>query len=141
MVAGQMIDILADHKKDMSINQIIHLQRLKTGELFAVSCEVGAILGNASPNLRNLLRAYAHGIGLAFQITDDVLDAESESSKKTKRMDKSTTKPTFVSAMGLSKAKEQASILCEQAISHLDVFGKRADLLRDVARHIVDRKH
>lgn len=142
MVGGQMIDILADQKdnSEMSINQIIHLQRLKTGELFAVSCEAGAILGNAAPNLRNLLRAYAHDIGLAFQITDDVLDAEAERSKKTVRIDKSSEKPTFVSAMGMEKAKEQARILCEQAIRHLDVFGKRADLLRDVAKHIITRK-
>lgn len=141
MVGGQMIDILADNKTEMSINQIIHLQRLKTGELFAVACEVGAILGNAAPNLRNLLRAYAHDIGLAFQITDDILDAEAESGSKVERIDKSSDKPTFVSAMGMDKAKEQARILCEQAVNHLDVFGKRADLLRDVARHIVTRKN
>lgn len=141
MVGGQMIDIMADNKKELSINQIIHLQRLKTGELFAVSCEVGAILGSAATNLRNRLRAYAHDIGLAFQITDDILDAESESGKKTVRIDKSSEKPTFVSAMGMEKAKEQSRILCQQAISHLDVFGKRADLLRDVANHIVNRKN
>ncbi len=141
MVGGQMIDILADNKKDMSINQIIHLQRLKTGELFAVSCEVGAILGNAAPNLRNKLRAYAHDIGLAFQITDDILDAESDADTASERNDKSSEKPTFVSAMGMEKAKEQSRLLCEQAISHLEVFGKRADLLREIAKHIVNRKH
>lgn len=138
MVGGQMIDLLSD-KREMSINEIIHLQRLKTGELFAVSCEAGAILGNAAPNLRNLLRAYAHDIGLVFQITDDLLDAESGDNDN--RINKSSEKATFVSAMGVEKARDQASILSEQAIRHLHVFGKKADLLRDLAKFIVGRTH
>jgi farnesyl diphosphate synthase len=139
MVGGQMMDLVSDNKK-MSINEIIHLQRLKTGELFAVSCESGAILGNAAAHLRNLLRAYAHDIGLAFQITDDLLDAESAGNDNSDRMDKSAGKPTFVSAMGKTKAREQARILSDQAIGYLQVFGKKADLLRDLARYIIERK-
>jgi farnesyl diphosphate synthase len=138
MVAGQMMDLASEGRK-MSINEIIHLQRLKTGELFAVSCEAGAILGNAAPNLRNLLRGYAHDIGLAFQITDDLLDAEAGDNDN-ERQDKSSGKATFVSAMGIVKAREQAKILAEQAIGHLHVFGKKAELLRDLARYIVERK-
>lgn len=139
MVGGQMIDLISD-KKELSINEIIHLQRLKTGALFAVSCESGAILGNAAPNLRNLLRGYAHDIGLAFQITDDLLDAESEKKKKTKRVNKAENKQTFITAMGIEKARDQAKILSEQAIGHLHVFGKKADSLRELARYIVERK-
>jgi len=138
MVGGQMMDLESD-KKQLSINEIIHLQRLKTGEMFAVSCESGAILGNAAPNLRNLLRAYAHDIGLTFQITDDLLDAESDQGGK--RQDKSSGKPTFVSAMGVEKAREQAKILAQQAVRHLNVFGKKADLLKDLAAYIVNRKN
>jgi farnesyl diphosphate synthase len=137
MVGGQMVDLSADHE-DMSINEIIRLQRLKTGEMFAVSCEVGAILGNAAPNLRSLLRAYAHDIGLAFQITDDLLDVVSNDNG---RMDKSAGKATFVSAIGKEKAKEQARILTQQAQTHLKAFGSKADLLREVAEFIVDRRH
>ena len=141
-----MIDLLADNKKNMSINEIIHLQRLKTGELFAVSCEGGAILGNAAANIRNLLRGYAHDIGLVFQITDDLLDAKAGNDNKKKgdkkkvRKDKSAGKSTFVSAMGADKAKEQAKILAEQSIRHLHAFGKKADLLRELAEYIVERK-
>lgn len=138
MVGGQMLDLMSE-EREMNINEIIHLQRLKTGELFAVSCEAGAILGNGAPNLRNLLRGYAHDIGLAFQITDDLLDAEAGDNDN-ERNDKSSGKATFVSAMGVEKAKEQAKILAEQAINHLHTFGKKADLLRDLARYIVDRK-
>jgi farnesyl diphosphate synthase len=140
MVGGQMIDLVSEDV-NMSINEIIHLQRLKTGELFAVSCEGGAILGNAATNLRNLVRGYAHDIGLAFQITDDLLDSEANDNGKNKRMDKSAGKATFVTAMGAQKAKEQAKILAEQAIRHLHVFGKKADLLRELAYYIVERKN
>ncbi len=144
MVGGQMIDMDSD-KREMSINEIINLQRLKTGELFAVSCEGGAILGNAADNLRNLLRGYAHDIGLVFQITDDLLDAETANDNKggkgkSKRVDKSSDKATFVSAMGVTKAREQAKILADQSVRHLHVFGKKADLLRDLAHYIVERK-
>ena len=142
MVGGQMVDLLSDNKVGMSINEIIHLQRLKTGELFAVSCEGGAVLGNAAPNLRNLLRGYAHDIGLAFQITDDLLDAKANDNKSKKpRVDKSSDKATFVSAMGAEKAREQAKILASQAEGHLHVFGKKAELLRELAHYIVERKN
>lgn len=139
MVGGQMVDLLSDGK-EMSINEIIHLQRLKTGALFAVSCEGGAILGNAASNLRNILRGYAHDIGLAFQITDDLLDANANDNNKGGRVDKSAGKATFVTAMGAEKAKDQAKILAEQATRHLSVFGKKADLLRDLASYIVTRR-
>jgi farnesyl diphosphate synthase len=140
MVGGQMVDLVSE-KEEMSINQIINLQRLKTSELFAVSCEGGAILGNASPNLRSLLKGYAHDIGLVFQITDDLLDARANDNKNNNtRIDKSSNKSTFVSALGPKKAREQAKILSAQAIRHLHVFGKKADLLRDLANYIVDRK-
>lgn len=140
MVGGQMVDMLSANRQ-MSINEIINLQRLKTGEMFAVSCEGGAILGNASMNLRSLLRGYAHDIGLAFQITDDLLDAASTGDKKSKRVNKSSNKATFVTAIGAEKAKEQARILAEQAIGHLHVFGKKAELLRDLANYVIERKN
>ncbi|MDB2414299.1 polyprenyl synthetase family protein [Rickettsiales bacterium] len=135
MVGGQMMDLDSEHE-NLSINQIIRLQRMKTGDLFAVSCEAGAILGNASGNLRSLLRGYAHDIGLVFQITDDLLDAKSDGD----RSDKAAGKATFISSLGISKAKEQIKILSEQAVRHLHVFGKKADLLRELADYIVSRK-
>lgn len=136
MVGGQMMDISSEHRK-MSINEIIHLQRLKTGELFAVSCEGGAILGNAADNLRTNLRGYAHDLGLVFQITDDLLDAEPNGG----RVDKSGDKATFVSAMGIEKAREQAKILADQAARHLTVFGKKADMLKELVYYILERKN
>jgi farnesyl diphosphate synthase len=139
MVAGQMMDMEAEkNHQTMDINEIIRLQNLKTGELFAVSCEAGAILGKASDQLRKALRAYARDIGLAFQITDDILDDDAENNDA--RLDKSFGKATFVSAMGLKKAKEHAQILADQAICHLKPFGSSADLLCQLAQFIVNRK-
>ncbi len=139
MVGGQIMDMISE-KTDLGINQIIHLQRLKTGELFATSCEAGAILGNAAPNLRNMLRGYAYDIGLVFQITDDLLDAEAENDKSKKRKQKTSGKPTFVSAMGEQKAREQAKILTEQSVRHLSAFGKKADILKEFAYYVLNRK-
>jgi farnesyl diphosphate synthase len=134
MVGGQMLDLSCDHSK-ISINQITRLLRMKTGALFVVSCEAGAILGKAPRNLRNAVKGYAHDLGLAFQIVDDLLDEEEDG-----RQNKAEGKATFVTAMGHKKAKEQADILANQAITHLSGFDKRADLLRDLAKFVVARK-
>jgi farnesyl diphosphate synthase len=138
MVGGQMMDLLSDNK-ELTINEITRLQRMKTGMLFAVSCEAGAILGKASQNLRVALRGYAHMLGLAFQITDDILDYKSVDNDNEKRENKSAHKPTYITSMGLEKASEQVAMLADQAISHLEPFTNKADLLRDLARYIVTR--
>jgi farnesyl diphosphate synthase len=140
MVGGQMIDLISE-ERELSLDQTTRLQRLKTGALFALSCESGAILGKAPQNLRNALKGYAKDIGLAFQIRDDLLDAKSSKEGGDKeRQDKSSEKATYVSALGYEKAKRQAEILCDQAVEHLEVFGKRAELLRELARFVVQRQ-
>jgi farnesyl diphosphate synthase len=141
MVGGQMLDIDSEHK-DLTIEEIIRLQRLKTGELFAVSCEVGAILGKAPRAMRNSLRHYAHDMGLAFQITDDLLDAEGTRDVvgKAVKKDGEKGKATLVSLMGIERAREQAQTLASQAIAHLDVFDKKADHLRILAEYVITRR-
>lgn len=141
MVGGQMMDLESENE-ELSIDQVIRLQRLKTGELFAISCEAGAILGKAPWQMRNALKAYAHDIGLAFQIRDDLLDAEGTRSEtgKTVRKDDIAGKATLVSIMGIERAKEQSRILAEQAIRHLDVFDEKARNLRKLAEYIVTRR-
>lgn len=142
MVGGQMMDLEAEHQQ-LTLEEIIRLQRLKTGELFAVSCEAGAILGKAPGMMRNLLRAYAHDMGLAFQITDDLLDVEGTRTTVGKgvRKDKIAGKATLVSVLGVDRAREHAQILIHQAISHLDVFDKKADNLRALAEFAISRKN
>ena len=140
MVGGQMLDLVAeDHDLDMP--EITRLQRMKTGELIAVSCESGGILGKAMPSARHALHAYAHDIGLAFQIADDLLDiegSEEEVGKKTGK-DEAAGKATFVSLLGVERARDQAELLSRQAMEHLEIFGKKSDLLKELADFIIRR--
>ncbi|MEC7303510.1 MAG: farnesyl diphosphate synthase, partial [Pseudomonadota bacterium] len=106
MVGGQMIDLQAENET-FDIGQITRLQRLKTGELIAYACEGGAILGQASNNAREALRGYAHDLGLAFQIADDLLDVEGsvEEVGKAVNKDEDAGKATFVSILGVERAR------------------------------------
>jgi farnesyl diphosphate synthase len=141
MVGGQMLDLDAENM-DLAVDEVIRLQRLKTGELFAISCEAGAILGKAPRVMRNVLRAYAHDLGLAFQITDDLLDVEGTRTDAGKKVDKDRLagKATLVSIMGVEQARDHAQILAKQAVAHLDVFDKKADNLRKLAEFVVSRR-
>lgn len=142
MVGGQMMDLDAEHQ-ELTVDEVIRLQRLKTGELFAVSCEAGGILGKAAEPMRARLQRYAHDMGLAFQITDDLLDVEgtrTETGKGVKK-DAAKGKATLIAALGVDRAREQAQTLSDQAISHLSVFDARADQLRALAKFVVTRKN
>ncbi|MCW5752098.1 MAG: polyprenyl synthetase family protein [Alphaproteobacteria bacterium] len=141
MVGGQAIDLAAEHQQ-LDIGQITRLQQLKTGALIAFSCEAGAILGKAASTPRHALKAYAHDLGLAFQIVDDILDAEGtvESVGKAVGKDAAAGKATFVSLLGLEKAKLQARMLADQAAKHLDIFDAKADVLRQLAHYVVTRR-
>ena len=141
MVGGQMID-LASENKDLDIGAITRLQRLKTGAIIAFSCEAGAILGHASKEQRHALIGYAHDLGLAFQIVDDLLDAEGDAAEtgKPTGADAAAGKATFVSILGLDRARQQARMLGDQANAHLDIFGHKADPLRWMTEFVISRK-
>ena len=141
MVAGQMMDLEAENKK-LSIGVITRIQRLKTGALIAFSCNAGAILGRAEKKHKFALQGYAHDIGLAYQIKDDLLDVTSTTKKIGKKVnkDKKSGKKNFVSILGKDRAKKQLEFLANQAIKYLETFDHKADLLREVARFIVERK-
>jgi len=141
MCGGQMLDLMAEHEA-LDIGAITRLQRLKTGELIAYSCSAGAILGKASQGARHALTAYAHDLGLAFQIADDLLDMEGDAATVGKDVGKDSDagKATFVSILGLVRARDQARMLADQAVAHLHSFGAAADNLRAVARFVVERR-
>ena len=141
MVGGQMIDLIAE-KQPLDIGAITRLQRMKTGALIAFSCEAGAILAKAAAEVRLALRGYAHDLGLAFQIADDLLDVEGSSAETGKpvRADAAAGKATFVSILGIERARAQAELLVNQAVAHLELFEERAELLRQVARFVVNRR-
>jgi farnesyl diphosphate synthase len=141
MIGGQMIDLLAEHQT-LDIGAITRLQRMKTGALIAFSCEAGAILAKAPHELRTALRGYAHDLGLAFQIADDLLDVEgsAEETGKPVGADVASGKATFVSILGAARARAQAELLIQQAMAHLDLFEQRAELLREAARFVITRR-
>jgi len=141
MVGGQMVDLRASEFA-MDVPAITRLQQMKTGRLIGFSCEAGAILGKAAGHQRLALRNYAHDLGLAFQIADDLLDVEGDAAEVGKKVGKDADagKATFVSLLGIERARSQADMLADQATRHLDVFDEKADLLRATARYVVDRR-
>lgn len=140
MAGGQMMDIAAE-TSDFDLAAVTRLQAMKTGALIAFSVEAGAIMGRLPPEGRNPLRGYARDIGLAFQIADDLLDVEGdeELAGKALHKDEAKGKATFLSLLGIERARAQAAMLVEQAIGHLHQFGAEADLLRAIARYAVER--
>ncbi len=142
MAGGQMMDLMAE-SETLDLASITRLQKLKTGALIGFCPEAGAIMGRIPPEGRTSLRGYAHALGLAFQIADDLLDVEGEEAKTGKRVGKDghAGKETFVSLLGVDRARQQAGLLVGQAIEHLQGFGEEADLLRAVARFVIERDH
>ena len=142
MAGGQMMDMVADEEGVVyDLQAITKLQQLKTGALLAAAVEMGAILGKVPPQARMHLRAYARDIGLAFQIADDLLDVEGDIEKagKALRKDNEQGKQTFVTLMGVDQARDQARALVDQAVLRLASYGSEADILRALARYIVER--
>ncbi|MCA0448597.1 MAG: polyprenyl synthetase family protein [Proteobacteria bacterium] len=141
MVGGQQIDLAAEGES-LDIGQITRLQRLKTGALIAFAAQSGAILGKAPAHVRHTLVAFAHDLGLAFQMADDLIDVEGSSVEvgKATGKDQARGKATFVSILGPERARAQAALLAEQAAKHLDLFDAKADNLRALARWTVARK-
>jgi farnesyl diphosphate synthase len=142
MAGGQMMDLVAETNA-FDLATITRLQQLKTGALIGFCVEAGAIMARVKEEGRNSLRGYARDLGLAFQIADDLLDVEgtAEVTGKAVGKDAAAGKGTFVSLMGVERAREQARMLVDQAKAHLSGFGTQADLLREIADFAIARSH
>ncbi|NCT40322.1 MAG: polyprenyl synthetase family protein [Alphaproteobacteria bacterium] len=143
MVGGQMLDLIAeDDDVEFDAGEISRLQRMKTGQLMAFACEAGAILGKASEPQRRALRNYAYDLGLAFQVTDDILDVEADpqDTGKDTGKDEAAGKATFVSTMGKEAAKSRAEMLAAQSKRHLKIFEGRAKMLEELADYVLERR-
>lgn len=142
MAGGQMMDLVAE-RASFDLATVTRLQQMKTGALISVSVEMGAILGRLPPEGRLGLRGYAHDLGLAFQIADDLLDAEGNEAVAGKKLrkDGDAGKETFLSLLGIDRAREQCRMLVDQAVQHLHAYGSEADVLRDIAAYVVERDH
>jgi farnesyl diphosphate synthase len=140
MVGGQMLDIEAENRI-LNKTDIIRMQRMKTGALIEFSCEAGAISANVTDERRDRLKTYAQNIGLAFQVVDDLLDLKGDSKTlgKTAGKDAQAGKATLVSLLGEQGAREFADQLIQDAINALDIFDKKADVLRSLAIFVISR--
>ncbi|MEI9930046.1 MAG: polyprenyl synthetase family protein [Rhizomicrobium sp.] len=140
MIGGQMIDMRAA-ESSFGADEIMLLQRLKTGQLFEFSCEAGPILGEASDADRKRLRDYAHDMGLVFQITDDLLDVTSTAEKTGKAVgkDQDQGKATLVSIYGVEGARAEAEKLARRAADTLSNYGREANPLRELPMFLLDR--
>ncbi|HEY4136661.1 MAG TPA: farnesyl diphosphate synthase [Alphaproteobacteria bacterium] len=151
MVAGQMIDLAAEGKtpmrpvggpRQLDAAGIARMEELKTAALISCACETPAILAGAPAAARAALAAYARALGLAYQVTDDLLDAEGGSAEigKTAGKDAAAGKATFVATLGLEGARAEAARLLREAGQNLDFFGEKADFLRDLTRFVLERR-
>jgi geranylgeranyl diphosphate synthase type II len=141
MIGGQVADLEGEGKPpDAQLLETIH--RAKTGALLRASVRLGAIFANATEPEIDALSCYGEHIGLAFQIVDDLLDVEesSEALGKTAGKDATQGKITFPAVYGLERSRQMARMECERAHLVLEPFGDRAQRLREIASHIVQRK-
>jgi len=145
MIAGQMLDLYAEKakKEKEPLKLIENIEKMKTGCLLKYACEAGAVIGKASPQELEALRIYARKIGQTFQISDDILDVTGDEKKvgKTLKKDDDHNKLTFVSVLGLNEAKKIEAHLTLEAKEALDVFGNKADVLKDLADFIIQRDY
>jgi geranylgeranyl diphosphate synthase, type II len=153
MVGGQVIDIQMEDgrwqthngvpREKAEIERILKsIHRLKTAALIRTSLQAGALLAGASPRQFNALGTYGEKIGLAFQIADDVLDVVADKKKLGKSgSDAKNQKLTYPAVFGLDASRTMADRLVEEAKKALAGFGKRAQVLKQLANYIVERDH
>lgn len=141
MIGGQMVDMVAA-TRDFGAEEIMLLQRLKTGQLFEFSCEAGAILAEAGAGEQDRMRQYARDMGLVFQITDDLLDVTSTAEKAGKAVgkDQEHGKATLVSIYGIEGAREKAREISDRAVAALEPFGAKAVALRELLPFLLTRE-
>lgn len=145
MVGGQMIDMLHEHQPSKVPDQgtLARLQRKKTGALFAACCEAAVLLNGCKPDEKARLITYARNIGLAFQMVDDILDVTGDEKVVGKRVGKDAKKHkmTFVRLLGVEGTRQQAELLCQQAIDQLKPFKEAAHQLILLAKFVVSRAY
>jgi farnesyl diphosphate synthase len=142
MVGGQCLDLEADKLQRPRAADLAHVERLqamKTGALITFACEAGALIGAATANEQAALRRFGERLGLAFQIADDLLDAEGDAARLGKATRKDAGKATLLSVAGVAGAKQRLTALEADMASTLEPFGPRADGLRQTAHFVVNR--
>jgi len=141
MVGGQMLDLQAEGRK-ITLKELETIHRLKTGALLTVSLRAGALVGGGSRVDVAHLTGFGEKFGLAFQITDDLLDVEGQASDMGKEpgMDARRQKATYPAILGPEQARQWARRLVEEAVEELEGFGDQAQPLREIARYLLVRR-
>jgi geranylgeranyl diphosphate synthase type II len=142
MIGGQVVDLEAEHTRpDLSTLEYIH--RSKTAALITASVVSGGLFAGADEPAVTKLRSFGEAIGLAFQIVDDILDVTQSSAQlgKTAGKDSAAEKATYPALFGIEKSRQKAGELFKIASESLQLFGPRADTLKQLASFLVDRKH
>jgi geranylgeranyl diphosphate synthase, type II len=142
MVAGQTHDLAAEARADVSGEELELIHRRKTGALIAASARAGATIAGASPAELDAVTDYARDLGLLFQITDDLLDVTASAADlgKTPGKDARAQKATYPALYGLDAARRRAREVYERALDALDALDRPSDLLRSIARLILERR-
>ncbi len=140
MVGGQWMDLEAE-RKALDLDGLMAVHRGKTGALIRAACVLGGLAAEASPPVVEALAGYGQEVGLAFQIADDVLDATATSAQlgKTAGRDAALEKSTYVSVLGVERARAEAAALSSHAIRSLERAGVPAESLGALAHYIVHR--
>ena len=143
MVGGQAIDLQSVGTR-LNLPELENMHIHKTGALIRASVNMATLAkADIDAAVATKLDHYAKCIGLSFQVKDDILDEESDTATlgKTQGKDKDNDKPTYPALLGLAGAKQKAQELHEKALDNLSIFGKEADLLRDLSLYIIQRTH
>jgi geranylgeranyl diphosphate synthase type II len=140
MVGGQAVD-LEEESREVNIATVENIHLRKTGALILASARVGARIGGASPGELKKISRYGESLGLAFQIADDVLDAQDCKGNASRKEsgNKERKKATYPSIAGLAAAKARVQELLQHCLKEIEHFGKNADPLRGIARYVVWR--
>lgn len=140
MIGGQAMDIASEGKK-INLKTLQYIHSHKTGALITASCRMGAIIGNANKKAFNFISEYGKNIGLAFQITDDILNVIGDKSRTGKAVgsDDRRKKATYPSLFGVEKSIIKAKKHVETAIRNIEIFGHKAIPLKLIASNILNR--
>jgi len=141
MIGGQMADIASEGHR-IALSKLEQLHLMKTGALINAAIKTGAILGGGTLEQIQHLDSYAQNLGLAFQITDDILNVEGDPALLGKAVgtDEQKKKSTYPALLGLEESRKLAANRVKEALQALEYFDKKADPLRAVAQYIIDRK-
>ena len=141
MIGGQVVDIESENKQ-VPLETIEFIHRLKTGALIDAAMSIGAVLGGATDKEVNIISQVAYNVGLAFQIQDDILDVTSTTEVLGKPVgsDEKNNKSTYVSIKGLEQSKKDVEELSKKAIELLDSLGRKNEFLDELLLSLINRE-